>query len=119
VAVTPSDLEALRKDIEAQSKVIVRFGILRTAALLLIAVTFVHAFQRLDASQLEIQSLNSTIDEQEKIINRESPGDTVSLPRPAAYQNPFAQHYDCFPWSALYIGPRQFVCYKLGDYRVH
>jgi hypothetical protein len=116
MAVSPSEIEALRKDIESQSKLIVRFGILRAAALLLIAVTFVHAFQRLDASQPEIQSLNSTIDEQEKIINRESPGDTVSLPRSAPYQNPFAQHYDCFPWSALrQQDPAWIACQKLRE----
>jgi cell division protein FtsL len=116
MAVTPSEIEALRKDIESQSKAIVRFGILRAAMLLLIAVTFVHAFQRLDASQPEIQSLNSTIDEQEKIVNGESPGDTVSLPRPTPYQNPFAQPYDCPPWSALrQQDPAWIACQKLRE----
>jgi hypothetical protein len=97
MALTPSDIAAIRKDIEAQSRAIARLGILRAAALLVLTVTFVQAFHRLDASRPEIESLNSIMDEQKDVMQREAlrVKTLFSLPTFAPYQSPFAPGSDC------------------------
>ena len=64
---TSNEVEAIHKEIEAESKAITRFGILRATALLLLTIAFAQAFQRLTTSRPDIDTLTLEIDEQVRV----------------------------------------------------
>src|SRR5882762_2415063 len=96
-ALMPSDIEAIHKEIEALSRAIARLGTLRVAALLVLTVTFVQAFQRLEASRSQIESLRSTMDQQRHIIEREFQHLRLVVLPPtfSPYQSPLVPTSDC------------------------